>query len=134
MRGCAKEVGLIMTRAHRSFLIPSAILLLTIGSAPVRAGKFHGTATKFDRDQCFILDSFPAESGAKYKSKDSDQEKKLCQADFRDKNVGLCPKTWSTSPGTIVYDISQSKYAGKPDLFETEYCPAQRKLKGRVAG
>jgi hypothetical protein len=105
-----------------------------MSSAPAAAGQFHGTATTFDRDQCIVLDRFPESSGAKYKAKDSDQEKKLCKIDFRDKNIGLCPKTWSTSPGTIVYDISQSKYAGKTEAFETEYCPAQRRLKDKVPG
>jgi hypothetical protein len=46
----------------------------------------------------------------------------------------LCPKTWSTSPGTIVYDIGKSKYNGNPELFEAEFCPKQRALKGKVDG
>lgn len=121
-------------RARRSFPVSLLGLLFTMTVASAQAGQFHGTVTKFERDQCFVLDRFPENSGAIYKAKDSDQEQKLCKIDFRDKNVGLCPKTWSTSPGTIVYDISQSKYSGKPDAFETEYCPTQRKLKGKVAG
>lgn len=108
------------------------IVCMTLSVAPARAGQFRGTVTRFDREQCFVLDHFPPDSGAKYKSDDAADEEKLCKIDFRDKGIGLCPKTWSTSPGTIVYDISQSQYAGKPDVFETEYCPAQRKLKGKV--
>jgi len=118
----------------RNVWLPLVGLLLTMSIAPALAGQFHGTVTTFDRDQCFVLDRFPESSGAKYKAKDSDQEQKLCKIDFRDRNIGLCPKTWSTSPGTIVYDISQSKYAGKPEVFEAEYCPARRKLKAKVAG
>src|SRR5258708_38098149 len=130
---CGQEgASLKILTARRTAWLPWLALLLS--SAPTGAAQFHGAVTKFDRDQCFVLDRFPANSGAKYKSKDSDQEQKLCTIDFRQKNIGLCPKTWSTSPGTIVYDIGQSKYADKPDLFETEYCPAQRKLKGKVAG
>jgi hypothetical protein len=58
----------------------------------------------------------------------------LCSIDFTNARIGLCPKYWSTSPGTIVYDISKSKYSGDPGRFEGEYCPKQRTLKGQVEG
>src|SRR6266513_1625039 len=32
---------------------------------------------------------------------DTKKEKELCGVSFEDKGIGLCPKTWSTSPGTI---------------------------------
>jgi hypothetical protein len=109
-------------------------LLMLFVASPVFGGTFQGAATNFGKEQCFVLNRFSADSNAHYRSKDADAETRLCAIDFGDKKIGLCPKTWSTSPGTIVYDIGQSKYAGKPDAFEAEYCPQQRALKGKVAG
>lgn len=107
------------------------LLFLTGG---VFAGQFEGTAIKFGIQQCFMLDHFPADSGATYRESDANKEQQLCAVSFEDKGVGLCPKTWSTSPATIVYDIRASKYNGNPDAFESAYCPRQQALKDTVAG
>jgi hypothetical protein len=108
------------------------VLLLLAGTA--QAGEFRGVARTYGKGQCIVLNRFPADSGAKYKSNDVDKEQALCGIDFTDKGIGMCPKTWSTSPGTIIYDISKSKYSANPDQFEAEYCPKQRDLKGKVEG
>ncbi len=134
LRSVGFVIATLTLGARRTICLLLAVATLGLTAAAVDAGEFHGTATKFDRDQCFVLDRFPEDSGAQYKSKDADQEQKLCKVDFRDKNIGLCPKTWSTSPGTVVYDIGQSKYAGKPEVFENEFCPTQRRLKDSVPG
>jgi len=86
------------------------------------------------KEQCIALTHFSQESGAKYLAKDAAKEQELCRVTFDDKAIGLCPKTWSTSPGTIIYDIGKSKYNGNPDLFGGEYCPKQRALKGKAEG
>jgi hypothetical protein len=112
----------------RSFLV----LLLLAGTA--KAAEFHGVAKPYGKEQCIVLNRFPADSGAKYKSSDADKEQALCAIDFTDKGIGMCPKTWSTSPGTVIYDIRKSKYNGSPETFEAEYCPKQRALKGKVDG
>lgn len=111
------------------FVLP---LLVMTGSA--RASQFAGTITKYGKEQCIALNRFSNDSGAKYLPTDADKEAKLCAIDFNSKSIGLCPKTWSTSPGTIVYDISQSKYSGHPEAFEAEYCPKQKASKGKVEG
>jgi hypothetical protein len=98
------------------------------------AAQFQGTGNSFGRERCFILNHFPDGSGALYRQGDTKKEKELCGVSFQDKGVGLCPKTWSTSPGTIVYDISKSKYNGNPEAFEAAFCPRQRALKDTVAG
>src|SRR3984893_18801266 len=107
--------------------------LLLLAGSPF-AAQFQGTATSFGREQCFILDHFPTDSGATYRENDTKKEQELCGIAFEDKGIGLCPKTWSTSPGTIVYDIHESKYNGNPGAFESEYCPWQRALKDTTAG
>src|ERR1700760_3764953 len=108
-----------------------AAMLLLAGIPAI--AQFQGTATAYDKEQCFVLNRFPADSGAKYRSKDDDKEKALCSIDFNSDNVGLCPKTWSTSPGTEVYDISGSQYKQKVADFEAAFCPKQRELDGKVA-
>jgi hypothetical protein len=107
-------------------------LLVIAGTAQAR--QFAGSVTKYGKEQCIVLNRFSKDSGANYRSTDADKEAKLCGIDFNSKSMGLCPKTWSTSPGTIVYDISRSKYNGHPEAFEAEYCPQQKALKGKVEG
>ena len=98
------------------------------------AAQFQGTVTNYGKEQCIVLNRFSKDSGAQYLPKDGEKEMALCGIAFDDKGVGLCPKTWSTSPGTIIYDIRKSKYNGTPDAFEAEYCAKQRALKGKVEG
>jgi hypothetical protein len=113
--------------------ITRAAIFLLLGQA-FAAAQFQGTTTAYGKEQCFVLNRFPADSGANYHSKDDDKEKALCSIDFNSDGVGLCPKTWSTSPGTEVYDISNSQYKQNVAGFEAQYCPKQRALKGKVAG
>ena len=93
-------------------------LLLLTGSP--FAAQFQGTATSFGRQQCFMLDHFPADSGATYRENDAKKEQELCGVSFEDKGIGLCPKTWSTSPGTIVYGIRESKPIPPPQRTERQ--------------
>ena len=116
------------------FHAPGCLSCLLLLAGTAWADQFQGVAKNFGKEQCVILDHFPADSGAKYRENDTKKEQELCGISFDDKGIGMCPKTWSTSPGTIVYDIRKSKYNGKPDTFEAEYCPKQRVLKGKVDG
>jgi hypothetical protein len=110
------------------------LALLLLGSGTILAAQFQGTTTAYGKEQCLVLNRFGADSGAHYRSKDDDQEKALCSISFDAEQIGLCPKTWSTSPGTVVYDISNSQYKDNPAVFEAQYCPKQRALKGKVDG
>jgi hypothetical protein len=107
-------------------------LLIPIGLA--HAEQFAGRVTHYGREECIILDHFGANSGVNYSPRDYKKEAKLCGIDFDNAAIGLCPKTWSTSPATIIYDISKSRYNSHPETFEAEYCPRQRSLKGRIPG
>jgi hypothetical protein len=115
-------------------MILKAISILLLLTGIVQAAEFHGVAKTYGKEQCIVISRLPADSGAKYQSSDADKEQALCNIDFADKGIGLCPKTWSTSPGTVIYDIRKSKYNGSPQTFETEYCAKQRALKGKVDG
>ncbi len=111
-----------------------SFLVLLVLAATAHAAEFHGVAKPYGKGQCIVLNRVPADSGAKYKSSDADKEQALCGIDFADKGIGMCPKAWSTSPGTVIYDIRKSKYNGNPETFEAEYCLKQRALKGKVDG
>jgi hypothetical protein len=51
----------------------------------------------------------PRIPGGVYSKKNGETEQEYWAADFYDAaKVALCPKTWSTSPGTMVYDITGS--------------------------
>ena len=117
----------------RSCILKFFLSLLVI-TGTARASQFAGTITKYGKGQCIALKRFSNDSGAKYLPIDADKETKLCGIDFNSQSIGLCAKTWSTSPGTIVYDLGQSKYSGHPETFEAEYCPQQRASKGKVEG
>jgi hypothetical protein len=72
---------------------------------------FSVSATTFQSpngvtEECRAL---PHIAAGKYDIEDGEDEQKLCAIDFYAQNqIALCPKTWSTSPGTMVYDISKS--------------------------
>jgi hypothetical protein len=51
------------------------------------------------RESCVALAKLPM--GA-YKASDAEEELRLCSLDFYNNSVALCPKTWSTSPGTMI--------------------------------
>lgn len=53
-------------------------------------------------EKCKILPPFP-DANSEYKSDDAKEESEFCQIDFYTKGITLSPKTWSTSPGTVVY-------------------------------
>lgn len=63
-------------------------------------------------EKCAISEPMP---GATYSEKDKKKEQDLCNINFHDEQVALCPKTWSTSAATSVYGLkdvgmSQSKF------------------------
>ncbi len=72
--------------------------------------------------------------GAIYSETDLATEAAYCAIDLYDPAVALCPKTWSTSPGMIVHDISSGPYAGDRRAFETRACPEGKDAKSLGAG
>ena len=71
-------------------------------------------------ESCVALVKMP---GGIYSDDDGAAEEALCSIDIYDKNVALCPKLRSTSPGTFVYRIGEGPYAGNQKGFEAEVCP-----------
>lgn len=60
--------------------------------------------------------------GGRYSATDDQLEKEYCSIDLHSPSVALCPKTWSTSPGTIVYSLASGPFQGNPAGFEREAC------------
>ena len=78
-------------------------------------------------EECVITQRMPL---AQYSDKDLKQEEKFCKINLYTEKNGICPKTWSTSPGTVVYDIEKSGLT--PEQFSGK-CLAngdQKKLQG----
>jgi hypothetical protein len=64
------------------------------------------TAPSGTQEICRALPPIP---GGEYSNGDLKDERELCEMDFYNtKNIALCPKTWSTSPATMIYDITDS--------------------------
>lgn len=65
-----------------------------------------------------------------YSQKDLEEEKRLCDIDFyNEQSTGVCAKTWSTSPGLVIYNLTSGTYDSKKDLFESTQCPSSLLLK-----
>ena len=71
-------------------------------------------------ETCVALTKMP---GGLYSAQDEAKEKALCGIDIYDKQVGICPKLRSTSPGTFVYEMTKGPYAGDQKGFEAKVCP-----------
>ncbi len=70
-------------------------------------------------ERCVRIAKMP---GAVYSDDDLEAEERYCAIDLYAPSVALCPKTWSTSPGMMVYDISEGPYAGDRAGFERHAC------------
>lgn len=70
-------------------------------------------------EACIALDPVP---GGAYTAADRAAEAALCAIDFYGGAHALCPKTFSTSPGTLIYDLGGGPHAGRVDEFEQARC------------
>jgi hypothetical protein len=82
-------------------------------------------------ERCVRIAPMP---GAVYSKDDLKAEEAFCAIDLYVPAVGLCPKTWSTSPGMVIYDISSGPYQGDRRGFETRACPEGKEAKAQSAG
>jgi len=112
------------------FLATALFAVITL-PVPAMAGQVRGQETNYTSpggvtEQCIALAPMP---GGKYRPGDRKQEQKYCQIDIYDANTALCPKIWSTSPGTIIYDLSPGSYAGRVKQFEQNVCKQSKGAK-----
>jgi hypothetical protein len=90
------------------------------GSANVRGNAVAHTSPKGVEERCVMLARMP---GAAYRDRDVAEEKSFCAIDLRGRTHAMCPKLFSTSPGTLIYDLTSGPYAGDPAGFERDICP-----------
>ena len=82
------------------------------------AGKTtHYTSPNQVKEQAIALPDIPQ---GKYSKKDATKQSKFLAIDFYDSKIALCPKTWSTSPGTMVRNIGQSGIS--QSTYERSHC------------
>jgi len=97
-------------------------MLAVLASGELSAGPVQGEAVDFKLEnglieQCVRIADFPS---AHYTKHDRKQEDLYCALDFS--QLALCPKLWSTSPGTILYAIDVDVYEGDYASFEQQQC------------
>lgn len=102
------------------FGVSAAALALVSGG--LAAAPVAGQVTEFRAgsgvvEECIRINPFP---GAQYSRQDRDTEQQYCALDFT--QLALCPKIWSTSPGTILYEIDAAAGADSFARFEQEHC------------
>lgn len=107
-----------------------AALLATIGTAQASDAVIGDVATFTSpngvEEKCVRIAPIP---GGFYSKGDAEDEADYCGIDFYDASVALCPKTWSTSPGMMVYDVSEGSYAGNRAEFERNACKEGKSAK-----
>ncbi len=113
-----------------------AVLLLSGSGSLTAATTFSGSAVTHRsphslEEQCIILDRMP---GGTYSDADRELEQAFCTIDFYTGDYALCPKVFSTSPGTLVYDLSRGEYAGDTKAFEAEQCASSSPVKRGAPG
>lgn len=99
-----------------------AATTLAMASGALSAAPVQGRVKEFRLENgiiesCIRISEFP---GAHYSKHDLKREERYCDLDFT--SLALCPKLWSTSPGTILYEIDASAYAGDYGRFERQHC------------
>lgn len=66
-------------------------------------------------------------ASGQYSKKDIEKETELCGYDFYQNNVQMCPKTWSTSPSTLLLELTpQNPFT--PSMCESKQMGAYGKL------
>ncbi len=90
--------------------------------------KVMGTASEFVspsgiKEQCIVLKHIPE---GIYSEQDLQIEQNYCAMDIYT-NTGMCPKTWSTSPGTMFYPLKGSHFSSVKQ-FESGACANQRHI------
>ncbi|QJF50322.1 hypothetical protein [Roseobacter ponti] len=110
-------------RRIRSVLSSAALVIASLQVA--QAGdQVQGDETRFETpagtiERCVKIAPVPQGT---YSKSDRKTESDYCSIDFYAPAVALCPKTWSTSPGMMIYDVASGPYASDRAAFERNAC------------
>jgi hypothetical protein len=91
-----------------------------LASANVRGEVFTFTSPAGVQEHCVMLVRMP---GAVYRESDVAEEKAFCAIDLHGRTHAMCPKLFSTSPGTLIYLLAGGPYGDNPAGFERDVCP-----------
>jgi len=105
-------------------LLLSVVLLPATAPAREISDIDGSTITRFESPNRVIENCLriPEILDGNYSKKDREKEEAFCAVDFYYENTALCPKTWSTSPGTIVHLLDANGFSGSAAEFEAEKC------------
>jgi hypothetical protein len=108
----------------RARITGTAILALCPAAVTLASSAVSGSETTFRSpggavERCIALRAMP---GGHYSDADRALERELCSIDFYGTTHALCAKVFSTSPGTLVFDLRDGPYAGDPARFERDNC------------
>lgn len=115
--------------------LTAALILAGLAVPAFASDAVQGNTTTFTSpngvtERCVRIAPIP---GGGYSDGDMKDEAAYCAIDFYSSQVALCPKTWSTSPGTMVYDISKGPYANDRAGFERNACHEGKSAKDLAA-
>lgn len=100
----------------------AVVLPLTTMAFMAHAEVAQFTSPNGLRENCYFNLEIPNDvRSPEMRESDRKQEAKLCAIDFYQNEIALCPKTWSTSAGTIVHSL-----AGRTEsrqAYEQKICP-----------
>ncbi len=118
-RKAVRRVRIGYIEMGASLFLAGAISVSTASaSGNFESGKVSGfVSANGVNEQCIELAPMPK---AHYSKHDLKTQSDYCSIDFS--KTALCPKLWSTSPGTIIYEIDVSKYNNDYTRFEKEHC------------
>lgn len=124
----------VSRRPPIAFLLAACMAIA--GQCAYAGNAVTGRSTEFQSyngvvEQCVRISPVP---GGRYDDDDLDDEIDLCGIDFYSPNVGLCPKTWSTGPATMIYDISSGAMQGRRNEFQKEICAIGKPAKALTGG
>lgn len=102
-------------------LAPFTLICASTMATEIISGDiFSFTSLNLVSENCIITEKLDEEL---YSKKDLKKEKEFCELDlYENANLGVCPKTWSTSPGTIIYKLAGTSYENRKVEFESEVC------------
>ena len=115
----------------RSWILASSLAVPCAANAGVQGDSEDFDSPNGITEHCVAIDHAP---GGDYSAEDVAEERSLCAIDFYSGNFALCPKTFSTSPGTLIYDVSTGPYAGKARNFEADHCRERKIITAGVVG
>ena len=125
--GIGKEDLCMALRNNHRRLVPAGWVMLALSvtaqaeiSEAVGGSGPEFVSTRDTAESCIALAHMP---DAVYSESDRQWEQRFCEIDFYAANTAVCPKTWSTSPAMLVYDIAQTPFEDNASGFERDICP-----------